>query len=221
MKTGFGVYHDNTPIAPMMKLVLGFIAVFERQVICRAITFMYHNNIQGQEGFDACTKESLKFSTLSPKGIACALRPYLMLAYDQGMLREEDCDDNVFAKRALSLFPQIHAAWENGTEVSAQKWVEEYVMQILTEPSVCCEEALLAGDVDAPSEDDDSDGEEDYGDSAEPDEDEAEEEEVECACDFCEEFRGYADVDMDQVVGHSPIDDILIGSVKQALVKFV
>lgn len=219
MKTGLADTYAAPPTAPLMKLLLGFLVVFQRQVYARGLTFLYHNGQQGQANFDKAVLDSLKFSTLSPNGVACALRPYLHLAFDQGYLSEEDCGDNEFALRALSFFPQVHAAWEKGGEKGALTWVHETALQILTDSDVLRDEALLAGDVDDDDEDENmEDGIEDDN-MSDDESDESEIEEIECTCDFCEEFRGYRSVDMAQIKGDGPVDEIIIGSVKRALVK--
>src|SRR3990170_6170010 len=206
----------------LQKLLLCFIAVYERQVLCRAFTFMFHNYLEGQEDFDTCVNQSLKYNTLSPHGIACTLRPYLHLAYQKGYLTPEDCEESAFAARVIQLFPSVHAKWEEAGEKGAREWIMEYVFEMLTDPQVVAEEALLAGDVSEERGSSGSDASSDGGegqDVVSMEEEEQEETPFQCMCDFCEEMRSYDIINLDAIQSKDPLDAIIINGMKKALRK--
>ena len=237
MRTGTSAFEErkNDP-AMMGQILLCFLAVYERQVLCRAFTYMYHNYLESEEDFDKCTILSLKYSTLSPHGIAVVLRPYLQLAMGQGFLTPEDCEDNVFAYRVHSLFPSVYKEWKTKGEEAAQAMVMKYVFEILTDPIVATQEALLAGDVDQDEDDQDVDQDEDDqdvdqdeddqdadqdkddqgGDDQGDDQDE-DQDDFECLCDFCEEFRSFDTVNLNDINPSDPIDAVIINGMKKAL----
>lgn len=209
MSTGLGEAVVPQDVA-MQKLLLCFIVVYERQILSRAFTYMFHNDSAPEE-FDNCMHLSMKFSTLSPNGIAAELRPYLQKAHAQGYLEPEDCD-NAFSKCAIDLFPKIHAEWDSKGEVVAKKWAMSHVFQLLTDPNAVAEEALLAGDVDEWES-----GELEEPSLEEQSEEQESEEDYECTCDLCEEMRTYATVDLDALETSDPLDRIIIEGMKKAL----
>lgn len=234
MATGTGDLTGGGSVAeslPMKKLLLCFIAVYERQILCRAFTYMFHNQLEDEDAFNSSVKRSLVYSTLSPLGIAAELRPYLQHAQALGYLLPDDCNDNPFALRALSLYPRVHEAWTRLTvneqgdlapagEAGARSWVLEYVFQMLTDSNAVAEEALLAGDVDDDVEEEENSQEEENSrdaDDSMSEEDDEPLEEVECTCDFCEEMRSYDTLDLNSLNPTESLDRIIVQGMRKAL----
>jgi hypothetical protein len=220
MQSGiFGAAHQNT--VALQKLLLCFLATYLRQMLSKCLLFMYHNGSEDETTFMNALQLSLKYSTLSPNGIAFILRPYLHLAYEQGYLQEEDCEGNEFAARTLALFTQIHNVWECQGEAQARTWMLTYVYEILSDAQVATEEALLAGDISQEELNEEaSDNDEEMVEDDEMVEDEGMEDSIEeCTCDFCEEMRTLDTLDIDQVDSTDPIDQIIIHGMKGALTK--
>lgn len=220
MQTGMAETVDTTiNQVALQKLLLCFVAVYERQVLSKTFTYMHHNGCEDEDAFNDTLKRSLKFSTLSPIGIAAVLRPYLSHAYAEGVLLESDCDNNAFALKALSLFPQVHTQWERGGQAGARQWVMQYVFEMLSSTQAVMDEAIMAGDVDPPAADGEGANGADEEMEVDDDEEEWDSEEVEeCICDLCEEMRAYDEVDLDSIQPEpGSLDAIIINGMKRAL----
>lgn len=235
MQTGMAEVPDATINAvALQKLLICFMAVYQRQILSRAFVYMFHNNEEdNEEGqFGKAVRRGLKYSTLSPNGIAARLRPYILHAYSEGLLTEEECDNDPFALKALSLFPEVHQAWEYAGETGAKKWCMEYVFELLSSSDAVAEEALLGGDMSIGEDHDDEYDGSDNGDADDGNNnhdgnnthdddiatgDEDSDEVGQCSCTICEEMRGFDDIDVDAIPAGEGLDAIIINGMKHAL----
>jgi hypothetical protein len=99
-------------------------AIFWRRVMLTATIYQHHN--PDVSNSDA-SRVSLIFNTTSPTGIGVQLKPFLLLALEKGYLEPEDYQNNLWATRAVELFPKALKAVQTDTTL---EFIKEYVMTI-------------------------------------------------------------------------------------------
>jgi hypothetical protein len=245
MKMRTGVLDMDFAIPEIVKkLTVCFLALFNRQCISKAFVYLYHNGPEEDEeetgnqvaetsqddgkigseenAFNQALIRSLKYGTLSPHGIGAELKPYLQLAHSKGYLEPEDYEDNQYATRVVQeIFPQVDAEWKKNGELGAKEWVMQYCLKLFLDAELIASEAAWAGDI---SENDDMLGNvsEDQDDSSiieEMEESDNNDDADTCMCDFCEEMRLYDNVDLANIKTNDPLDNLMINSLKNALLK--
>lgn len=209
MKLRSGLVGDEYVPPSRQEMITCIIAVNGRQVIAKALLFMYHNMTDGVKDLLLAFRMSMTYAFLSPNGISHHLKKYLTLVMQQGYLSPDDCEESVFAKRALDLYPQVHGVFlEKGTN-GLSEFLSLYVGKAWQDSSVTAEELLVSGDLNedeakvVANEEEEEDGEiEESDEEEEYDEEEGEEEMGDndlCDCEFCEEMRSMLEVDMDSI----------------------
>jgi hypothetical protein len=226
-----------------MEILACFIVVNGRQIFSKALLYLHHNQMETFEELQTANNLSMIYAILSPNGISHQLKKYLHLIYDKGYLTPEECEDNVFAKRALELYPLAHERFLKSGREGLQEFVNEKVLEIYQNELASVEELMLSGDLtdgdfDSAEEieeemDDDQDseqaGDEINGEDGEQVEDQendafgAEDEgekvasEDYCDCEFCVEMREYGKIDLDSLKLEDPSDQRYLDLLKQQL----
>jgi len=242
------------------ELTACLLAVFNRQCISKAFVYMFHNEplfdddrdeedgddmdeeddetaIDAQESFNVALVRGMKYGVLSPNGIGAKLKPYMEKVLQQGYLTPADYESSVFATHAVcNLYPLVHAAWQAGGESGVKQWSLAYSMEILTDPNVVVEEALLAADLNDDGTSEGSEGEPDSSienlDKTNTDKmessvstaadavesmEESSDTDAECRCEFCVEMRSMDNIDLGQIESDDPLSRLMIASLQGAI----
>jgi hypothetical protein len=174
------------------------------------------SKITPEEEFNQAMNLAMKYAVLSANGVGAELKPYLTLAFSQGFLRPAQCAESDMAtKVVVDIYPQVHAVWQQGGEEAAKTFIVDYAMQMLTDPDVVAEEALLAGDMDDDESADDSRAE--SMDDDQDDDGAGDGEDGTCNCDFCVEMRAMDLIDLSTIESSDPLDRMMIQGLASVL----
>lgn len=105
-------------------LLQAFFAIFWRRHMITATIYQHHNP---EVSNSDASRISLIFNVMTQTGIGAQLKPFIMLALEKGYLEPEDYQGNLWATRAVELFPKALKAVQTDTTL---EFIKEYVMTI-------------------------------------------------------------------------------------------
>lgn len=231
MKLRSGLVGEVEAPPATQELLACFTAVNGRQILAKSLLYVYHNELGTFQDLQESSRLAMIYAILSPNGISHQLKKFLRLIYEKGYLTPEDCEDSVFAKRALELYPLAHEYFQKSGKQGLHQFLDDYVSAVWKDPAVSAQELLLSGDLDEDEvenfvEEDDEDLDEEEEDEENVEENDGSQENkddsegpFECDCEFCEEMRELTKVDLENLKLDDPNDQRYLDLLKKQLRK--
>lgn len=231
MKLRSGIGGEAVAEPAVLELCACLTAVNGRQIIAKALLYVFHNGLESAKEVIDSFRMSLIYAFVSPNGISHHLKKYLSIVAEQGYLTEENCQDSVFAKRALELYPRVHELYQKKGKAGLSEFVTAYVGEAWVDTKVTAEELLISGDLDEAEAEELENAESSLEEDEDVDEDDEEQEDVNdvdeeedvgpCDCEFCEEMRTMVNLDLDSIKMSSAYEQQQWDSLKETVKRLL